>query len=230
MDIATKTKRDRVPHTSAVFNGAGGKTRSFDAPNLGSLLELPFGLSRPLTDEDVLAISAAYPYLRIERTAKGVLLIMAPAGNESSSRNFEVGLCVITWAKQNGTGVAYESSAGFRLPNGALRSPDVSWVHRERIRALAPEQRTPFYQLCPDFVVEIRSPSDGLAMLKRKMEEYIANGTALGWLIDPDKRRVHVYRPDHKTVVLDRATELRGDPELPGLVVPLAGVWDVDVW
>ena len=165
--------------------------------------------------------------LRIERTAEGDLVIMPPTGGETGARNAELVMQVKLWAKRDGSGVVFDSSTGFDLPNGATRSPDVAWVKRSRLAALTPEQKQRFLPLCPDFVIELRSPSDPLSILQEKMEEYLANGAQLGWLIDPVERQVYVYRPGAPVERLDNPAELRGDPVLPGFVLDLRTVWDV---
>jgi Uma2 family endonuclease len=131
-----------------------------------------------------------------------------------------------TWANAEGSGVAFDSSTGFELPNGATRSPDVAWVRRTRLAALTAEQKERFLPLCPDFVIELLTPSDSIQMTQEKMGEYIANGVELGWLIDPAQRRVSVYRPGAAAETLDNPSRLSGDPVLPGFVLDLAAVWD----
>ena len=130
------------------------------------------------------------------------------------------------WARADGTGVTFDSSTGFELPNGATRSPDVAWVRRTRLSTLTAEQKERFLPLCPDFVIELLSPSDSLSLTQEKMDEYVATGTELGWLIDPAQRRVHVYRPGVAIEHLDRPSALHGDPILAGLVLDLAPVWE----
>lgn len=129
------------------------------------------------------------------------------------------------WLEQDGTGTGFDSSTGFVLPNGAERSPDLAWVRLERWDALTREQREKFPPLCPDFVLGLRSPSDDLAELLAKMDEYIENGASLGWLIDPQTRRVHVYRPGREPEVLDDPVRVSGDPTLPGFVIELDKIW-----
>ena len=155
----------------------------------------------------------------IERSATGEVTIMPPAGPFSSERNVELVFQLRGWAKQDGTGVAYESSAGFTLPNGAVRSADAAWIRKDRVAALTPEQRTGFWSICPDFVAELRSPSDRLLVLQAKMEEYRDNGAQLGWLIDPEPRQIYVYRPGQPVERLDNPTTVLGDPVLPGFVL-----------
>ena len=163
---------------------------------------------------------------RIEQTREGDWIIMAPTGFETGSRNNEVSRQLGNWARQDKTGVAVDSSTGFVLPNGAKRSPDAAWVTRERLAGLTPEQKQRFLPLCPDFVVELRSPSDSLADTQAKMAEYRENGARLGWLLDAAERRVSVYRPALEIIVLDTPATLSGDPELPGFILDLALIWD----
>ena len=135
--------------------------------------------------------------LRIERTAEGNLEIMPPTGGETGNRNFKIALQLGVWTESDGTGVAFDSSTGFRLPDGATRSPDAAWVRRERLADLTADQKQKFLPLCPDFVVELRSPTDSLPLLQDKMEEYIENGARLGWLIDrmPTGRQTSLCLP-----------------------------------
>jgi Uma2 family endonuclease len=168
-----------------------------------------------LTDDQLLHISALNRDQRLELTAEGELLIMPPAGGESSASNAQVTAQVVVWAGRDRNGVVYDSSGGFRLPNGAVLSPDTSWVSRDRLAGLTREQREKYLPLCPDFVVEIRSPTDALAALHAKMCEYLANGCRLGWLLDPAGRRVFVYRPDAPMETLDDEVRAEGQVLLP---------------
>jgi Uma2 family endonuclease len=164
--------------------------------------------------------------LRIERDAEGALILMAPVGAASSARNMEVCRQLANWAQQDGTGIAFDSSVGYILPNGAMRSPDASWVRKDRWDALRADEREKFLPLCPDFVVELRSPSDRLASLQRRLRELIRNGAQLGWLIDPRRRSVHVYRPG-QAVRTRRVPERPGrtaDPPLNGFVLDLRSI------
>lgn len=162
---------------------------------------------------------------RFELTAQQELIIMPPAGSETGHRNSKLNFRLAAWAEIDGTGITFDSSAGFTLPNGAIRSPDASWITRERWDALTHEQRTGFAPICPDFVVELRSPSDRLSEVQAKMQEYIENGARLGWLIDPQDKRAYIYRPNHPVEILDDPTELRGDAVLPGFVLRVREVW-----
>ena len=163
---------------------------------------------------------------RIERTAEGDLEIMPPTGGETSNRKIELAAQVQLWARQNNTGAAFDSSGGFVLPNGAVRSPDIAWVRRERLQALSAEQKRKFLPLCPDFVVELRSPSDSSATVQAKMREYIENGAGLGWLLDPGSRWAYVYRPGKSPQVSENPHKLSGEPELPGFVLDLRPIWE----
>jgi Uma2 family endonuclease len=184
---------------------------------LGSLL--------PKSDEELYELCEQNSELRIERTAQGDITVMSPAGGASSHRSLKVAAALDRWAEKDGTGAAFESSAGFVLPNGAMRAPDASWVLRSRLDEIPRDTRERFLPLCPDLVVEIKSPSDKLADLEAKMEEYRENGVRLGWLIDPEARRVHVYRPERQVETLEGPLGVTGDPELPGFVLDLGPVW-----
>lgn len=163
---------------------------------------------------------------RIERTADGDLEIMRPTGGETGNRNLKIALQLGQWTERDGTGVAFDSSTGFVLPNGATRSPDASWVRRERLQTLSAEQKSKFPPLSPDFVVELRSPSDPLATVEAKLREYIENGARLGWLIDPETRRAHIHRPNEPVQVLEDPDSLSGDPVLPGFILDLRRIWE----
>ena len=164
--------------------------------------------------------------LRIEQSAAGEWIIMVPTGGETGSRNNDVSRQLGNWAWEDDMGIAFDSSTGYILPNGAKRSPDASWVPRSRLAALTPEQKRKFLPLCPDFVVELRSPSDPLADVQEKMAEYRGNGARLGWLIDAVERRVHVYRSGVEPDILDAPASVSADPELPGFSLDLARVWE----
>lgn len=131
----------------------------------------------------------------------------------------------MNWADEDGSGFGFDSSTAFKLPNGATRSPDVSWITRERYEALTPEEHDKFSPICPDFVVELRSPTDSLEELQAKMEEHIADGARLGWLIDPRERRVHTYRAQAQVEIVDNPDSVSGDPVLQGFVLDLREIW-----
>ncbi len=187
---------------------------------------LHFGaLLRKLSDDDFFDFCQWNRDLRIERTSDGELVLMPPTGGETASFEFRLAAALANWIEADGTGIGFGPSAGFILPNGAERSPDLAWVQRSRWDALTPEQRAKFPPLCPDFVAEVRSRTDLLRGLQEKMQEYLDSGARLGWLIDPAEKKVHVYRPNEEPVCLDNPESLSGDPVLPGLQLDLRRLW-----
>jgi Uma2 family endonuclease len=176
-----------------------------------------------LTDEQFFQLCQNNRDLRLERTKEGELIIMPPTGWESGNRNGRMTQHLFNWADADGTGLAFDSSTGFKLPNGANRSPDASWVKRERLAALNPDP-TRFLPIAPDFAAELRSANDSLRKLQEKMQEYIDNGVLLGWLIDPQNQRVEIYRPGREVEVLQSPASLSGEDVLPGFVLDLAQI------
>jgi Uma2 family endonuclease len=188
-------------------------------------MNLEVGAAFRLTDDELFDLCARNRELRIERNAQGDLIVMTPAGSESSHRTLEIATALHSWAKRDGTGVAFDSSGGFLLPNGGMRAPDASWVRRDRLADFPAEAKKRFLPVCPDFVVELRSPSDSLAEQQAKMEEYRDASARLGWLVDPEARRVHVYRQGVPVEILEGPTSVSGEPVLPGFVLDLQPVW-----
>jgi Uma2 family endonuclease len=189
-------------------------------------LELPNAIALCVTQEQFEALAAANRDLKLERTAAGELIVNPPTGGETGKRNLSISTQLGNWFEAHeDLGEAFDSSTGFRLPNGADRSPDASWVSRERWEALTPQQQKGFVPLCPDLVIELRSESDSLPKLQAKMGEYINNGARLGWLIDPQNRRVEIYRAQREVEVWENPTELFGEEVLPGFVLNLRRVW-----
>lgn len=178
-----------------------------------------------VTDEQFLEFVQANPELRLERTAIGELIVMPPTGSESGNYNFELGVDFGTWNRVSKLGKAFDSSSGFRLPNGAIRSLDLAWVAQARWNALTPEQRQGFAPLCPDFVIELLSETDDLETLQAKMQEYLNNGCRLGWLINPKTRIVEIYRPQSATEMVPFTTLLCGEEVLPGFQLELQTVF-----
>ena len=166
----------------------------------------------------------ANPQLRLEREANGKVVIMAPAGSDGSSRNLSIGAQLWIWNEQTGLGQAFDSSAGFTLPNTAVRGPDATWISKERWDALPEDDKERFAHICPDFVVELRSPRDSMPELRPKMEEYVAQGIRLGWLIDPKSGVVEISRPGRPVEVLEKPFTLSGEDVLPGFVLNLKKV------
>ncbi|MFB8787716.1 MAG: Uma2 family endonuclease [Potamolinea sp.] len=178
-----------------------------------------------VTHEQFQQIATVNRDLRLERTATGELIVMPPTGSETGNYNQDISGQLWLWNRQTKLGKVFDSSSGFHLPNGADRSPDASWVKLERWQALTPEEREGFAPLCPDFVVELRSKSDKLETLREKMREYMANGTALGWLINRKNRKVEIYRQGRNVEILDNPSTLSGEDVLPEFVLDLTEVW-----
>jgi Uma2 family endonuclease len=184
---------------------------------------------RSLSDPEFLHFCEANPDLKIERNTEGEIVIMPPAGWETSSRNADVLQQLQSWAKRDGRGKAFDSNTMFMLPSGAARSPDAAWIPRSRLATLTAEQKKKFGPLCPDFVVEIRSPSDRLSTLQAKMREWIDNGAQLAWLIDPESRTVYIYRPAKRVERLLNAARIDGENPVTGFVLEMADIWDPDL-
>lgn len=162
--------------------------------------------------------------IRLERSSTGDLILMPPTGWESGKRNADLTTNLNLWNRQAQLGIVFDSSTGFSLPNGADRSPDVAWVEKARIEALAPDP-TKILPLAPDFVIELRSATDKLAILQHKLAEYRDCGVRLGWLIDPQEKRVEIYRVDRPTEYLSQPEKLSGEEVLPGFMLMMAEIW-----
>ena len=177
-----------------------------------------------LTDNAFSALCRANPDIKLERTSFGELIVMPPTGGETGNRNAKLTIRLGNWAEADGTGITFDSSTGFKLPNGANRSPDAAWILLTRWEALTPEQRRKFPPIAPDFVIELRSDTDSLTTTQSKMEEYIDNGVRLGWLLNPPDQQVEVYRQGQDKQVLSSPTSLSGEEVLPGFVLDLKGI------
>jgi Uma2 family endonuclease len=189
-------------------------------------LELPDDIDLRVTQEQFEALVAANRDLRLERAANGALIVNPPTGGETGYSNVKIAYFLVRWVEEEGgNGIPFDSSTGFKLSNGADRSPDASWLSRERWESLTPQQRKSFVPLCPDFVIELRSESDSLSKLQAKMQEYIDNGARLGWLIDPQNRRVEIYRAGREVEILENPPTLSGEDILPGFVLNLRKIW-----
>lgn len=178
-----------------------------------------------LTEEQFYLLCQENPDLKLERNAKGELIVMPPTGGETGKRNVKLIVQLAIWNEQTQLGEVFDSSTGFTLPNKADRSPDVSWVEKSRWEALTAQQREKFIPLCPDFVIEILSPSDSLKKTQDKMQEYIDNGCRLGLLINRKKQQVEIYRPDRELEVLQAPQTVSVDV-LPGFTLNLRQIWD----
>ncbi len=177
-----------------------------------------------LSDEQFFQLCVANPDLQLERTTAGEIIVMPPTGGETGDRNSELDYQLRGWNKQTTQGKTFNAATGFRLPSGATRSPDAAWLQLPRWDSLTLEQQQKFPPLCPDFVVELRSPSDSLQILQAKMQEYLDNGARLGWLIDPENRRVEIYRPNQAVEVVQAPTTLSGEDVLLGFVLDLSEI------
>ncbi|MBN3899419.1 MAG: Uma2 family endonuclease [Nostoc sp. NOS(2021)] len=191
-----------------------------------SPLVLQIPSSMQMTDEQFFDFCQVNRDLRIERNKFGELVIMPPTGSETGNREGNISGQLWVWSEQDGTGITFSSSTGFKLSTGAERSPDASWIKLERWNALSPEQQERFAPICPDFVVELKSRSDNLQTLKEKMEEYMNEpGIHLGWLIDRKQRKVYIYRPGLSEECLDNPATVNGELVLPGFILNMSKVW-----
>jgi Uma2 family endonuclease len=208
--------RTRLANPSIRSKPRGERTTiSLTVPIPSSLGVSPRGFKR---------ICALNRDLRLERTAKGELIVTPPAGSETGRINNDISARLWIWAKNDRNGESFDSSTGFTLPNGAVRSPDASWIRLDRWNALTPEQKRTFAPICPDFVVELRSPADDKKDLHEKMKEYISQGARLGWLIDPIARSVEIHRRDRAVEVLNDSESLSGEDVLPGFTLAMKGI------
>jgi Uma2 family endonuclease len=182
--------------------------------------------AQPMTDQQFADFCAEHPDLFFEMTAEGEIIVMPPTFSLTSIRNGEIARQLTRWATEDRRGVVGESSGGFVLPNGARRSPDASWIAKDEIRKLDEESLRGYWHLCPAFVIELRSQSDRLPVLRAKMREYIANGARLGWMIDPETRTVEVYQRDQGPESLAGADSIAGEGPVEGFVLDLKTIWD----
>lgn len=190
------------------------------------LLQLPRDIALTVTPEQFATLAAANRDLRLERTATGELIVNPPTGGGSGKRNAKIITQLGIWGEANEQlGEYFDSSTGFKLPNGANRSPDAAWVRKDRWEGLTLAEQEEFIPLCPDFVVELRSKTDRLKDLREKMQEYRDNGAQLGWLIDPQNRRVEIYRSRGAVEVLDNPSTLSGEAVLLGFTLSLQRIW-----
>lgn len=193
-------------------------------PECQNAVRIPAGILQ-LSEDEFFHFCRANRDLRIERSPNGEIIVMSPAGGYASFQNLEVLGQLRAWATKDRSGIAFDSSAGFRLPNGAMRSPDAAWVQRERLGRLTRREKEQFIPLCPDFAIEIASSSDDASTLREKMKDYLGCGLRLGWLILPRSTQVEIYTPD-RVEMLDSPATISGDPILPGFKLELASVWN----
>lgn len=179
-----------------------------------------------MSDEELMRFSAANDAVRVERDADGEILVMTPAGSRTSKMNSRITRLLDEWAEKDGRGIAFDSNGGFTLPDGSMRAADAAWVALPRWKALSEADQSRYAPLCPDFVIELRSPSDSLPDIQKKMERWIANGAQLGWLIDPIEREVTVYRPDDSPEVHQEPSSVQGSGVMAGFELVMARVWE----
>ncbi len=182
-------------------------------------------MASPLSDEELMQFCAQNETLRVEREPNGELLIMSPSGSDTSRMNMRLGRILDEWAEVDGRGIAFESNGGFTLPDGSVRAADAAWVERSRWVALTDMQRASFAPLCPDFVIELRSPSDRSKDLTEKMEQWMANGAEIGWLIDPVERTVRIYRQGGEPEILHDPTSVQGTGIMAGFELVMGRIW-----
>src|SRR5260221_3435882 len=180
----------------------------------------------PMTDDEFVACCEQYEDCCVECTAEGEIIIMPPTYWITGKQNAKIITRLGTWAERDRRGDVGDSSTGFRLPNGARRSPDASWIRKDRVTVLPKQQQQGFLHLCPDFVIELRSSTDRINRLRAKMEEeYMANGAELGWLIDPEQRAVWIYRPGRAPESIANLERVAGEGPVAGFVLELADIW-----
>jgi Uma2 family endonuclease len=192
-------------------------------PEIDQPVRLRF--DRPMTDEELMRFCAANDALRVERDANGELIVMSPTGGGTGRTNSELNFQLALWARETNSGATFDSNAGFTLLDGSMRSPDAAWIAWPRWNALTKEEQDGFAPICPEFVIELRSPSDRLGPLQEKMRTWIANGAEVAWLIDPARKAVEVYRPGREAEVLEGGSAVEGDGPVAGFVLELGRVW-----
>ena len=192
-------------------------------PEIDQPVRLRF--ERPMTDEELMRFCAANEMVRVERDTNGELILMSPSGSGTGRTNSELIYQLAAWARETNSGVTFDSNAGFTLPDGSMRSPDAAWIAWPRWNALSKEEQAGFAPICPEFVIELRSPSDSLAELQAKMRSWVANGAEVAWLVDPARKTVEVYRPGREAEVVAGGSVVEGDGPVAGFVLELGRVW-----
>src|SRR6266702_3003065 len=193
-----------------------------------SEIELPVRLrfERPMTDDELMRFCAENDDLRVEREPNGEILVMTPANSKTSKMNLRIGRLLDEWAESDGRGIATGPDGGYTLPDGSMRAPDAAWVEKSRWEALTDPQQSSFAPVCPDFVIELRSPSDKLPPARAKMEQWIANGVQVGWLIDPIEKSITIYRPGDEPEHLAHPTSVQGTGPIAGCELVMSRIWE----
>jgi len=192
-------------------------------PEIDQPVRLRF--ERPMTDEELMRFCAANEMVRVERDANGELILMSPSGSGTGRTNSELIYQLAAWARETNSGATFDSNAGFTLPDGSMRSPDAAWIAWPRWNALSKQEQEGFAPICPEFVIELRSPSDSLSELQAKMRLWVANGAAVAWLVDPSRKAVEIYRLGREAEVLEGGSAVEGDGPVSGFVLELGRVW-----
>jgi Uma2 family endonuclease len=180
----------------------------------------------PMTDEEFAAFCAQYPDHLVEMTAEGKIVIMPPNNPLTGARNLEIARQLGNWTQSTRHGIATDAASGFALPSGARLAPDAAWISKIRLRALNNPELSGAWHLCPDFVIELRSETDRLRIVRAKMLEWIDNGAQLAWLIDPDRRAVEIYRPGQDPEIRTDIEAIAGEGPVEGFLLDLIRVWD----
>ena len=178
-----------------------------------------------ISDSDFEHLCASNPELKLETDGSGNLIVMSPTGSESGKRNLNLAFQIELWNRQSQLGITFDSSTGFKLSNGATRSPDVSWIKIARWDSLTAKQKRGFAPIDPDFVIELMSPTDDLLVIQQKMTEYMNCDIKLGWLINPDEKQVEIYRQGQDKEILNNPSNLSGETVLPNLIVDLSDIF-----
>ncbi len=188
-------------------------------------MPLTIVLTEPMDDDALLDFCAANDLYRIERTSTGELKIMTPTGWTTGFRNAEITAELVTWARTDGRGMAFDSNTGWSLPDGSMLSPDASWIERSKWESISPDKREKFAPFCPTFVIELRSATDSRKELERKMELWLENGTQVAWLIDPKDRSVTIYRVGDEVETFFDPSTVQGTGPVAGFELTLSWVW-----
>ena len=186
---------------------------------------LPLEIEPFVDDDQYFAFCQQHPKLRIERNQEGEILIMPPAGLESGGQELEVAVQLANWAKRDGRGRAFGPSTEYILPSGAAYAPDASWVSNMQLAKLTKKEKARFPHLVPEFVVEVRSPSDRLTKVDEKMRHWMANGVQLAWFIDARNRRITIYRPEREPEELNAPKVVAGEGPVKGFRLKMADIW-----
>jgi Uma2 family endonuclease len=188
-------------------------------------LPLRFRPEKPMSDEELMRFCAANDAVRVERDANGEILVMTPAGIKISRMNSRITRLLDEWAEQDGRGIAVDSNGGFTLPDGSVRAADAAWVQRSRWDVLSDADQARFAPICPDFIIELRSPNDSVVELRQKMEQWIANGVRLAWLIDPQNKTISIYCPGEQPEILTHPSSVQGRGVMAGFELVMARIW-----